>query len=272
MQEFLITENNQVRKEKISVWDCLKKHYPDGQYALMQEVSNKAGFDRSRSADFIVMGLWPSRGLNLEVIELKSFRGDWLGELKKPEKQESFFKHADYFWLLTTDETIAKIEEIPSTWGWMVIKGKGIKVIKQAPKLNPVAIDNSLLAALLKRASSKSGFVHEDTIEEEIEKRVEAKKDYTQRHYESLKEDYQTIRQQINRFQQASGVDINGWHGVERIGNAVRIICNGELDDYIKELKRLQSSAEGITKRLCSDIEMLEKTFKGEKINDNELR
>jgi hypothetical protein len=82
----------------MSVFEILRKRFPENEYALMAEVRDKAGFDASRSADYIAVNLWPSRGLSVNGIELKSFRSDWLSELRKPEKAEKIFQYCDYFW------------------------------------------------------------------------------------------------------------------------------------------------------------------------------
>src|SRR3990167_200745 len=97
--------------EKLTIWNILRKHFPENEYALMAEVRDRAGFHASRSADFIAVNLYPSRGLAVNGIELKSHRGDWLGELKNPKKAENIFQYCDHFWLLTADESVARIEE-----------------------------------------------------------------------------------------------------------------------------------------------------------------
>lgn len=267
MREFVIEENGQVKKEKISVWDCLKKQYPDGQFALMQEVSNAAGFDRSGSADFIAMSLWPSRGLTLEVIELKSYRGDWLNELRNPRKQETFFKHADYFWLLTIDETIASIEEIPSTWGWMCIKGKKITIKKNAPKLEPEPINKSFLAALLKRASCKKDWIHKDMIEdrvtEEVDRRVKSKNSNEQ----YFKDAYDDLQSKVKEFERESGLQITyGWHKGRTYAKAIKTIetC-GEIEKHIKKLENLNNSIQQIQSTInheLSEIKNIEEQSK----------
>lgn len=156
-----------------NLWSILRAKYPENEYVLMEEVSNAAGFNRSNSADYIAVNLWPSRGLAINGIELKSFRSDWLRELKKPDKAESIFQYCDYFWLLTTDETIAKLEEIPVTWGWMTVKGCKIKVLKDAPKLTPAQLSKGFLISMLRRAADKTSFVHKDSIEDKIKQHVE---------------------------------------------------------------------------------------------------
>ena len=69
-----------------NIYSIIRKRYPENEFVLMEEVSDAAGFSRSRSADYIAVGLWPSRGLYINGIELKSFRSDWLSELKKTKE------------------------------------------------------------------------------------------------------------------------------------------------------------------------------------------
>lgn len=153
---------------KKSIFSLLQKRYPANEYALMKEVRDAAGFGASRSADYIAVNLWPSRGLSINGIEEKRFRSDWLSELKKPQKAENIFKYCDYFWLLTCDDSVAKLDEIPITWGWLSIKGEKIYVKKEAPQLQPIQLTRNFLCAMLKRAVDKTDFVHIDSIKDKI--------------------------------------------------------------------------------------------------------
>ena len=216
----------------------------------MAEVSDAAGFSRSRSADYVVVNLWPSRGLEIYGIELKSYRSDWLSELKKPDKAENVFKYCDRFYLLTTDDTIAKPEEIPASWGWMCIKGNRIFIKKEAPKLNPEHVSKSFLATMLKRAQSKDGFILKQEIQSEIDAAKEVGKNHnatTILHYEkTIKE----LTEKIKQFEEATGVDITHYYrwktNPQKIGKAVKLISEGGVDDIKKELLDLKSKTEKI--------------------------
>ena len=146
----------------------LRNKYPATEYVLISEVPDNVS-TRNRYLDFMIINLWQSRGLAITGIERKSNRGDWLKEMKTPDKQEKHFRHCDYFYLLTDREGVAKLEEIPETWGWYHITQNGIlKTLKAAPKLQSQPIDRALLCAMLRRAQDKQGFIHEDTIKEHI--------------------------------------------------------------------------------------------------------
>jgi hypothetical protein len=162
---------------KPEIWELLQRKFPAQQYALMAEVRDAAGFSASRSADYMAMNLWPSRGLTVTGIELKSYRGDWLNELKNPKKAEAIFKYCDYFYLLTTDEKIANLSEIPDSWGWMCIKGKTLRTLKQAPKLNPTPLSRDIVATMLKRAIDKTEYVHINSIEDKIQAARDSQKE-----------------------------------------------------------------------------------------------
>lgn len=245
----------------VNIFEFLSKKYPSGEYALLQEVSDAAGFGRSRSADYVVMNLWPSRGLHLSGIELKSSRTDWLRELKNPRKAENIFKYCDFFWLLTEGEDVAKIEEIPQTWGWMCLKGTRIVTLKEAPKLNPELMTRSFLACLLKRASDKSDWVHKSDIHDRIE---DAKKQGTsiadvanQRALNELK----AIQEKVDEFEKASGIDLKtgkwSYGDQKRIGEVVKHLSErGSVEELKKEFEKMESNARILHERIQKSIQV----------------
>jgi hypothetical protein len=108
-------------------------------YVAMSHVRSDAGFDAKRTADFLALDLWPSKGLALHGHEVKISRSDWLNELKDPTKSGEFMKHVDYWWLVIADASMVKVGELPQGWGMMTIGGDGkLRVTKQAPRLTPV--------------------------------------------------------------------------------------------------------------------------------------
>ena len=243
-----------------NVFSILRKKFPASEYALLSEVSNAPGFHRSRSADYIVMSLWPSRGLALHGFELKSNRGDWLRELKNPQKAESYFQYCDYFWLLTEDDTVAKLEEIPDTWGWYCIKGERIHTMKEAPKLTPKDIPRSFVACLLKRACDRDEYVHISTIEERIEQAKQAGKDERRYENDSLTKENKELNNILEEFRKESGgIDLNRAWGseIKDIGGAVKIIQNGGADAIQKQLLGLERTARQIHEQIKNNLSVL---------------
>lgn len=234
--------------------DILLKKFPVNEYALMAEVRDGAGFSASRSADFLAMSLWPSRGLDMIGIERKSYRNDWLKELKTPEKAENIYQYCDRWYLLTDMENVANINEIPQTWGWMHISQDGkLKVIKEAPKLNAVQISKSFLACLLKRAASKDGWVTEESINDRI---VQAKEvGLKERDYSNSRvlETYQALIKDVKEFEEITGLKLlNPKWGVtgKKMGDAVKFILDGGIVDIQKQMTYIKNYHSAIGKKI----------------------
>ncbi len=123
------------------VLGLLERHYAKpgyggaGEYAFMRQVRNASGFDAKRTFDAVVVGLWPSRGHDIHVLEVKVSRSDWQRELAKPEKAEDAAKVADRF-SVVAPRGIVDLAEVPATWGLIEIHG-GIEEECELPALFP---------------------------------------------------------------------------------------------------------------------------------------
>lgn len=245
--------------------EVLRLKFPPAEYVLIGEVSDASGFARSRSLDYMLINLWNSRGLAVTGIEEKGWRNDWLKELKNPKKQENHFKYCDYFYLLTTAEGVAKLEEIPATWGWWHINDKGIlKVMKQAPQLQPIPIDRSLLCAMLRRAASKEQYVHKDSIQDEIDLAVKQSRGYVNQQLESLQKEYNSYRGQVMEFEKTSGLNIaDKWryheHSPGKVGAAVKYVLKNEGKSFKEDLIKLKSEAIQVAEKITGVLSEFEK-------------
>jgi len=105
------------------------------------------------------MSLWPSRGLELTGVEIKSSRSDWLAELKNPSKAEAVCRYCDHWYVLAAADGIVRDDELPPTWGLMVKARAGVRVVRQAPKLQPTQIPREFLASVLR--SAQDAFVRQ---------------------------------------------------------------------------------------------------------------
>lgn len=246
---------------QIPVWDVLKKYYPEGQYALLEEVRDKAGHYASRAADFIAVGLWPSRGLHVTGIELKSSRNDWRNEMKNPAKAENIFQYCDFFYLLTKGDNIAKLEEIPANWGWMSIEKNRIVVKKDAPKLQPKPVTNHFLSAIVKRASDKTNYVRNDEVQPKIEFARETERGKFERTISDNDKSYKELESMVIDFERGSGINIRKhyrWQtNPEKIGNAVKIIQEGKTEEIKKQLTDLENTAYNILSAIQNCLKVL---------------
>lgn len=221
-------------------WPLIMKRFPSSEYALLAEVRDKAGHYASRAADGVAMNLWPSRGLHVSGIEVKSYRGDWLSELKKPAKAENIFKFCDYWWLIAAEENVVKPEEVPKTWGFMEVRKGKLKTIIEAPKLTPVPMDRHFVAALLKRATS--GMIPSNTIEANVTSRLANKQSFAESQLKSIKDELRAVTEKIQKFEQLSGVRIDGWQR-EKIAQSVKLVMDGGIENIEEKLLLLQAQA-----------------------------
>lgn len=252
------------KKPKFTTRHLLEKKFPRNEYILMEEVSDASGFSRSRSLDYMVAAIWESRGLSITGIEKKSFRNDWLKEMKNPKKQENHFRYCDYFYLLTDNENVAKLEEIPETWGWYHVNGNRIMEYKKAPRLTPIPVTRSFMMAMMRRAASKDGFVLRDEIQERIDdaRELGIKKGEmeSKRELAHLKE----MKEGIKLFEEASGIDISrGWGNYwgsrkpDKIGEIVKMILEGDVNRIEDRLRMLKTNVDDIAATITKQLEVL---------------
>lgn len=246
--------------KEISPYHVLRNKFPESEYVLLTEVANTLGSGRCRALDYMIINLWQSRGLSVTGIERKSNRGDWLNEKKNPDKQERHFKFCDYFYLLTDKKDVAKLEEIPDTWGWYHINDSGIlKTMKAAPKLNPEPVNRGLLCAMLRRAACKDKFVHVDTLKDEIAMQAEKIQQMKNRQLESDSTNYKALLEKVELFEEHSGITIQYSYGrdIEKIGAAVQVIKNGGVENYIQNLERISEQIGNMHTRTVEKIKTL---------------
>ena len=145
--------------------ELLAEHYPSPDCAFIPEFRGGTGWGRESRADAIAMHLWPSKGLELIGFELKTSRSDWLRELKQPDKCDPIKQFCDRWYLVVDEMEIVKHDswnieksELPKDWGYMRISYESypykLRVIKEAPKLDPQPVDRLFLASLMRRASN----------------------------------------------------------------------------------------------------------------------
>lgn len=122
--------------------------------ALIWEIGDATGGRHSRSADAVIMGLWPSRGILLEGVEIKTHRSDWLRELKTPAKAEPVARFCDRWWIHATPDVV-RTEELPTGWGLRVFDGRVWTTPVEAAPRTPEPISREFLASLLRRSDQQ---------------------------------------------------------------------------------------------------------------------
>lgn len=267
------------RETSTSMRQRICNHFPADRYAVFFEVRNATGFAQKRRdgyCDALVMGLWPSRGLELWGIEIKVSRADWLRELKRPEKAEEFLPYC-HRWYIVAPADVIRQGELPSTWGHMAPVRSGLRILTAAPPLTPKPADVGLLASIARAAADgwkehPSYLAERDEWQKRIDQRVAEKtKGERERLYE--------LASSVADFEIASGVPIIDryrlseiirskdtpselveklqksvvahdhsleYRGAERLGTAVRTVLDGGVDRMREQLQAIVKTAQRI--------------------------
>ena len=224
------------------VHTAIAKRFAAPEWATFFEVRDAAGFNSKRSADAVTMGLWPSRGLELTGFEVKVTRSDWLRELKDPAKSGPVQDYCDRWYVAVSDDTIVQGEELPKTWGLMVLRGGKLVTKVEAPKLEPKALTKTFVAALLRRATENvvPKNVLDEMVSEQVEERMKRRTTNEARDAVMWKTQADNLEAQIRAFEEASGVNIRCYEGSAKIGKAVRIVMNdgAALEKHIERAKQ----------------------------------
>jgi hypothetical protein len=227
-------------------------------YACLFEVSNGTGSNAQRSADIILMNLWPSRGMDLNGYEVKSSRSDWLRELKQPEKAWPVMQYMDR-WFLLAAPGVAKLDEIPSNWGFQEFDGKRVRTLKPAPKLEPKPITKTFLGSLLRRQVRDADAIVNKQLNDkirELDAAVEAK---VAKRLRDSHNDGQALRDKLTTIKDKTGIDLLGWQGTETQIQALKFAllhdpmaawsglpgAIGEVERALKRLQDLKAAVEG---------------------------
>jgi len=208
------------RMNEDRVLAALEKKYPAPEWAFLRQVRDATGYAGCRTADAIAMGLWPSRGLELHGFEVKSYRSDWLRELKRPNKAEVIAPYTDRWWIVAGDETVVGEDEVPALWGLMVVsetakRGRHIRIVRQAPKREDArSIDRLFLAAILRRVEEDTRarighLIEPATIEDRIEAAKKRGEEIGRRDAELEIDSLKTFRKVVEEFEKATGMRLD---------------------------------------------------------------
>lgn len=146
--------------------------YRGRRFSRAEHVPIAVGLGASRRADFIAVSFWRTTGFehienwgeredlrrasgtlpDYAIIghEVKVSRSDWLHELRHPEKAEEWKQYCHEWYLVASDPAIVR-DDLPEDWGLMVPnRGRGLKVLKHAPRLKPLPLPHRAMVGLLR--------------------------------------------------------------------------------------------------------------------------
>jgi hypothetical protein len=228
---------------------ALARKYREPEWALLEHVPDGTGFTKTRTADAMAMNLWPSRGLAIHGFECKSFRGDWLQELRSPAKAEAFHDYCDFWWLVTEKGVVADVSEIPATWGWMLRKGAKLYTQKDAPALEPAEVDKPFLASILRKVSQGTvpRAAVKAMVEEKVAEQIEAAKASVKWNRDFELDKLRNLAKEVEAFKAETGIEMEvgrDWSNPSgrELGRAVKSLLENETDWHWKELRRQQAA------------------------------
>lgn len=241
----------------MSMLSALKKRFATPAYAFFSEVRDTTGANAGRSADAMAFGLYPSRGLHVVGIEIKSNRADWLRELKKPAKAEVICAYCTHWYLAVTDASIVKDEELPATWGLLILdeKGDALKQAKAAPQLTAKPMTQGFVASIMRRFyEDQQQYVHINSISEALNKSYADGRTAAQRQSDHYQACLEKMAKQVQEFTSATGISPLGRDGIERIKQALALLkadnagamskgLNDDLDCLIRKAHSIQDWA-----------------------------
>jgi hypothetical protein len=129
---------------------ALKLEHPADEYVTVFEVREAAGSAIGSRADALVLSLWASRGLEITGFEFKCNRGDWLAELKNPEKADRIARYCDR-WCLFAAPGVVREAELPIGWGlWELARGGSIRRRVAPSPRDPEPMPRAFVTSLLR--------------------------------------------------------------------------------------------------------------------------
>ena len=236
----------------------VKAAYPPEQFVFMENVALSTGYGPlTRYADALVMGLWPSRGLLLEGFEIKSHRGDWRVELKKPQKADPMVSRCDLWWVVAPVDCV-KESELPHGWGLKVPSGaKKLRTVKSAivNGEREAALARGFVAAMLRRAAAQT-----NTQAELQEAYGRGYKEAGASHNDAfarVNTAYMELRKQVTTFESSTGLRIDATWQYGHIAEFMRHLNNGALGDVKGRLEDTRALLQSVDRRLSALVEDL---------------
>lgn len=238
--------------------DMLWRKFTDkGEHIVLFNVPDQVGTSGKRYCDAVAIGMWGSSGREIHGFEIKVSRGDWLRELRQVDKADPFIKQCDRWSLITADASIAKLAEIPASWGWATCTKNGIRWQRPA---TPNPSDHHTMPRLWAYALIRKAFERGPRSAEwqaalrqlEAQKQTEIKAGLEQR-VRGAPEALVNLQARVDAFEKASGMKLEDWR-LGDVGKLARRIHEISEDGYRGFRRTLQSQAEAL-QRLAKDTE-----------------
>lgn len=246
----------------------LRERYDAREWAFVPGLRNGTGYSRAttRTADLVVMNLWPSRGMALHGFEIKVSRSDWVREMGAPAKAEDIAQYCDFWWLAVASDKIVQPGELPDGWGLLVATTRAGKVTLRAAveprRLDAKHLDRLMIAAVVRNLAE--GTIARASIESEIlaaqergREQVKSKLDYER---DRLTRDADELRARIAAFEKESGVSIDRWNAGPVAAAVKAVMEMHSSGNLARELMQRRDSYQRVAEKLAEAIDVVEKS------------
>jgi hypothetical protein len=196
------------------VRERLERRWPNNGHLIVHEAPMNA--DRSgQRIDMLVLGLWASRGYEIEAVEIKVSVGDWRREQKNPGKADFWVRHTDRFWIAAPSEVAKKIQhEIPPAWGLISVGESQNRVLIEAPRRTdreplPWAATVGVLRSAADAGTNALARAHRDGVTEGKKSvTVTTATDAEVTRLRKIEREHKNLLQAMSEYAAASGVDL----------------------------------------------------------------
>lgn len=249
------------------LFGMLEDRYQLPSWALLPQVANSTG-GGSRYADAVAMSCWPSLGMRIHGFEIKTYRGDWLKEIRNGGKSQPIFQYCDHWWIVVSHEGIVKEGDLPPTWGLLAPKGKQLRVVVNAPELKPKDPSRTFVASVLRNAvkvvtpRARLDRQYKDGYAAGKKEADEVRKWSTK----NMQADYRALQEAVAVFEKAAGVrfpHVSEWtkdfKDHAQMGEAVRLVLAGDYMKGRKELLSIRETAEDLIRKVNEGLEKAQK-------------
>lgn len=234
--------------------------YPSPEYATFIEVRNSVGFaSKVRSADAMVMSLWPSRGIYMHGYEIKVSKSDWNRELANPAKAEEIAQFCK-FWSVVCPDGLIDPDSVPPNWGLVYAKDRKLKTVKYPKEMEHRPPTWALFASLCRDVTEQwlPASVVDERVAQQVKEIDERRKKHEPLEMRNLRESLDNLNSRVKAFEDASGVQLDRYSEYfnREIGAAVKLLRGSHkpaelLDKMRDELTRAAAALESARKAVA---------------------
>jgi hypothetical protein len=214
--------------------------YPQDQgWVAMEEVTPPRC---QRRFDLIAINGWESGNREVHGVEIKVSRSDFLAEMKDPAKSKPLAALCNRYWL-ACPPGVAEANEVPASWGMLVVHDSQVRQAKAAPDLDPVPWSDATWRCMLWRCAQRTTTRRELSIAESAgyERRRREDEAAQIRRESEAKRRAEAEQSRIKIWEDATGVAITRWisdgqlMGIARIAQRLHELQRSKLADEIEQ-------------------------------------